>query len=75
MTPDQQVTFEATMAAAGSKATYTGAGASIMGWMLSSEFGILVGVVLGVGGFAVNWYYRAKEDRRREAEHNRRMGL
>jgi hypothetical protein len=75
MTPDQQVTFEATMAAAGSKATYTGAGTSIMGWMLSSEFGILVGVVLGVGGFVVNWYYRAKEDRRREAEHNCRMGL
>lgn len=63
------------MAAAGSKATYTGAGASIMGWVLSSEFGILVGVVLGVGGFVVNWYYRAKEDKRREEEHSRRMGF
>lgn len=75
MTPEQQATFDATMAAAGSKATYTGASASIVGWVLSSEFGILVGLVIGVGGFLVNWYYRHKEDKRQQAEHERRMGL
>ncbi len=68
-------TVDATMAALGSKATYTGAGASIMGWMLSSEFGVLIGLLLGVGGFLINWYYKAKEDRRQQREHDRRMGL
>ena len=68
-------TVDATLAAIGSKATYTGAGASIVGWLTSSQAGILFGIVLGVGGFLVNWYYRAKEDRRQQAEHDRRMGL
>lgn len=75
MTPDQQATFEATMATAGTKATYTGATTSVLGWVLSSEFGILVGVTLGVGGFVVNWYYRHKQDKREQAEHDRRMGM
>ena len=73
MTPEQQTTFEATMAAAGSKATYTGASTSVVAWMLSSEFGILVGVLLGLGGFIVNWYYKHKQDKREQAEHDRRM--
>lgn len=75
MTPEQQATFEATMAAAGSKATYTGAGASVMGWVLSSEFGVFIGLMLGLGGFGINWYYKHKEDKRQQAEHDRRMGL
>ncbi len=64
---------DAALAAAGSKATYTGAGASILGWMMSSQAGILFGIVLGVGGFIINWYYRHKEDKRQQAEHERRM--
>jgi hypothetical protein len=68
-------TVNATMAALGSKATYTGAGASILGWLMSSQAGIFFGILLGVGGFLVNWYYRAKEDRRQQIEHERRMGL
>ena len=68
-------TVDATMAAIGSKATYTGAGASILGWLMSSQAGILFGILIGVGGFVVNWYYRHKEDKRRQEEHDRRMGL
>lgn len=75
MTPEQQTTFDATMAAAGSKATYGGAGASVFGWLLSNEFAVLIGVLVAVGGFCVNWYYKHKEDKRRQEEHNRRMGL
>jgi hypothetical protein len=69
----KQEAFDATMAAAGSKATYAGASTSIAGWLLSSEFGVLIGLVLGVGGFLLNWYYRHKEDKRQQAEHERRM--
>lgn len=75
MSPEQQTTFDATMAAAGSKATYTGASTSVVAWVLSSEFGILFGVLLGLGGFIVNWYYKHKEDKRQQAEHDRRMGM
>lgn len=75
MTPEHQATFDATMAAAGSKATYTGAGASVMGWVLSSEFGVLIGLLLGLGGFLVNWYYKHKEDKRQQREHEIRMGM
>lgn len=75
MTPEHQATFDATMAAAGSKATYTGAGASLMGWVLSSEFGVLIGLLLGLGGFIVNWYYKHKEDKRQQREHEARMGM
>ena len=58
-----------------SKATYGGAGTSVFGWMMSNEFAVLVGVVVAVAGFVLNWYYRHKEDKRRQAEHDRRMGL
>jgi hypothetical protein len=72
---DHQATVDATMAALGTKATYTGATTSVVGWVLSSEFGILFGLLLGLAGFVVNWYYRHKEDKRQQAEHERRMGL
>ncbi len=75
MTPEQQTAYEAALAAVGSKATYGGAGASVFGWFTSNEFALLVGVVVAVGGFVINWYYKHKEDKRRQAEHDQRMGL
>ncbi len=75
MTPEQQTTFDATMAASGSKATYGGASASVFGWLVSNEFAVLIGILIAVAGFGVNWYYRHKEDKRQQAEHERRMGL
>lgn len=65
--------IEAAAAAAGSKATYTGAGVVGMGWLLSSEFAVLMGLIVGVAGFLVNWFYKAKQDRREEREHLARM--
>jgi ABC-type transport system involved in cytochrome bd biosynthesis fused ATPase/permease subunit len=78
--------IDATLAATGSKATYTGAGMTIGSWFLSSEFGVLMGVFIGVLGLGVQWYYkhkltklevhlRQKEDARRQAEHEQRMGM
>lgn len=63
------------MAAAGSKVTYTGASTSVLAWMLSSEFGILIGVLLGLGGFGINWHYQHKRNKREQAEHERRMKM
>jgi hypothetical protein len=70
---ETQATLDATMAAVGSKATYTGASASVLGWVISSEFGVLFGIFIGTAGLAINWYYRHKEDKRQQAEHDRRM--
>lgn len=53
-------TIDATLAAAGSKATYTGSGMVLSGWFFSSEFAVLVGIVIGIAGFLVNWYYKHK---------------
>lgn len=71
----QQHATEATLAAIGSKATYGGAATSIVGWFMSSEFGVVAGILLGICGLLVNWHYRRKQDRREEAEHERRMRL
>lgn len=77
----QQHATEATLAAIGSKATYGGAATSVVGWLMSSEFGVVAGIVLGICGLLVNWHYRRKQDKRDEekdrrerAEHEKRMG-
>lgn len=57
----------ALIASAGSKATYTGAGTAVWGWATSSEFLGVAGLVIAVLGFLLNWYYKAKADRRNEA--------
>jgi hypothetical protein len=64
---------DAGIAAAASKSTYTGSGLMITGWLFSSEAAILVGMVVGVLGLAVNVYFRVKQDRREEKEHKKRM--
>jgi hypothetical protein len=56
----QAGTIDAALAAAGSKATYTGSGMVLSGWLFSSEFAVFIGIVIGVAGFLVNWYYRHK---------------
>lgn len=58
---------DAAIAAAGTKTTYTGAGISAAGWLFSSEFVSLVGVILAVFGFAVTVVFKVREDRRSAA--------
>lgn len=73
MKDNTMTAHETTMAAIGSKATYTGASTSVVGWILSSEFGVFAGIVIGAVGLLINWYYKAKQDRREEREHKKRM--
>lgn len=73
MSDVRQTTIDATLAAAGSKATYTGAGASLVGWLTSSEAGVIFGIVLGVIGLLVNLYFKHRDDRRQQTEHEARM--
>lgn len=64
---------EVTLATSASKATYTGATASAAGWLMSNEFIAVGGFALAVLGFAVNLYFKIKEDRRQEALHLAQM--
>lgn len=73
MTTTNEQLIDASIAAAANKATFGGASATVFSWLLSSEFGMLAGIVIGVVGLLVNWYYRDKQDRRDEREHLRRM--
>jgi hypothetical protein len=65
--------FETVATDISSKVTYTGAGTGILGFITSSQFLGLVGVLVALAGFLVNWYYKHKEDLRREQAHQRRM--
>lgn len=69
----QSETIDAAIATAGSKATYTGAGVSGIGWVFSSEFGVAAGVIIGVLGLLTNLYFRRKQDRREQHEYEARM--
>jgi cbb3-type cytochrome oxidase subunit 3 len=75
MTPEQHVAVDSTIAATAGKATYAGAGTSIFGWLTSNEFAVLAGTMIAIAGFIINWYYKYKEDKRQQAEHEQRMGL
>ena len=60
-------------ASAASKVTYGGSAAAMGGWFLSNEFAVLMGLVIGIAGFVVNWYYRHKEYKLKERESLSRM--
>jgi hypothetical protein len=65
--------LDSAIAATASKITYTGASTSAVAWVFSSEFGILFGVLIGLGGFVVNLYYKRKQDKREQDEHDKKM--
>lgn len=66
-------TLDAAVSAAASKVTYAGAGTSFFGWLTSSEAGVVIGIVIGVIGLATNIYFRRREDRRQQEEHDAKM--
>lgn len=77
---------ETAIVAASGKAAYTGSAAALGGWALSNEVLGLMGVLIGLVGLLVNWYYKhkitmieirlAEEQAARDREaHAARMGL
>lgn len=65
--------IEATVASIASKAASTGTAVTILGWLTSSNFGMWMGIVLGLAGLMVNWYYKQKADRRHDEAHKIRI--
>lgn len=50
-----------------SSVTITGSLTSIFGGLTANEIAAYGGLCIGIAGLLVNWYYKAKEDRRAEA--------
>lgn len=55
-----------------SNATYGGAGVGIMGAFNGVDWVAIIGLTVAVGGFFVNLYFKAKENRRAEEIHEMR---
>lgn len=49
-----------------SATTYVGSGTALFGGLSANEVAAYGGLIIGVIGLLVNWYYKAKEDRRAE---------
>jgi len=62
-------TIESAAANVASKATFTGAGASIVGYASEVDWGFWAGVVIGLAGLVVNWYFKRRSDRRAQEAH------
>ena len=68
LTPEQ---LHQVVAAASKTALVTGGGVSGGGILLSSQVIGLIGVVIALLGLIVNWYYRYKEYKLKEREHQK----
>lgn len=64
---------DAAIAALASKTTWAGSITAIAGAFTSSGFGIGIGAVVAISSLLINWYYKAKQDRREQREHEKRM--
>ena len=66
-------TIDAIGIAATAKVTNAGAGASVLGWIMSSEFGVLAGILLALLGFLTNLWFQHRRDKREAAAHAKFM--
>lgn len=59
-------TVEAAAAAAAYKATVGGAATSVFGWIVQDNLLTIIGVLVAVGGFLVNAYFKRRDTKRME---------
>jgi Bacteriophage holin family, superfamily II-like len=64
-------TVEASLAASGSKATWTGSAVTMFSGITSNEFGMWAGIVIGVAGLIISWYFKHKAELRYEQANRR----
>lgn len=61
------------LATLGDRTAGAGAGLGVFGWLLSSQFIGLAGLVVALIGALVGWHYKREANRRHIAEHALRM--
>jgi len=65
--------LDSTVAAVASKLTGAGSVMTMFGWFTSSNFGMWAGILIGILGLVVNWYFKHRGDRRAEEAHKAYM--
>lgn len=68
-------TMEASIASVASKVTYTSAGSIGFGWLLSSEAAVFFGIIGVVAGNLINYWFKRKDDKRKEKADKREEEL
>lgn len=68
----QQAT-EATIAGIAQKVGVSGAGVAVYGGWSANEIAAFGGLLVGIIGVVVAWYFKRKEDRRNQLLHDIRM--
>lgn len=61
------------LATLGDRTAGAGAGLGVFGWLLSSQFIGLAGLVVALIGVLIGWHYKREANRRHVAEHVLRM--
>jgi hypothetical protein len=69
----RQETLDATVTSISSKAAGAGSVVTVVSWWQSSNLGMWAGILIGVLGLLVNWYYKHRSNARADAAHNIRM--
>src|SRR3546814_6384615 len=57
----------ASIAAGGNTVSHAGLFTAFGGWLLSSEAAVLIGIVMSIGGFLVNVYFKWRQQQRQIA--------
>ena len=61
------------LATLGDRTAGAGTGLGVFGWLLSSQFIGLAGLVVALIGVLISWHYKREANRRHVAEHVLRM--
>lgn len=72
---NHDTTPELIISAAASKSTWAGVFSMFVGWLVSSNAAIAVGMLVGVAGLLVNWYYKREDHKLRAAAERREAEL
>ena len=70
---NMQPSIESAAIVAAEKLTIVGSAGTVLGWITSSEFGVLAGISIGVLGLLMNWYFKMRHDNRAETAHKAYM--
>jgi hypothetical protein len=62
MNPTHSSAFEIAASGAANKATWAGSAVTVLSGVSSSDIGVWAGILIGVGGLAISWYFKYRAD-------------
>jgi hypothetical protein len=73
MMSDIQETIGSTVHAVASKVTGSGSAITVVSWYVNFDWGLWLGLLIGLAGLVVNWYFKRQENQRMQEEHDAKM--